>query len=97
MYARQGRPSIPPEQLLRTLLLHVTVKQKGSQIDGLTPRHPGYEISQRKRKRIEECFGGIKTIGLLGKLHHRGKARVNWIFRFTAAAYNITLMKVLMV
>lgn len=75
---------------------HVAAKEKNSQIDGRTTRHPGYEISQRKRKRIEECFGWMKTIGLLGKLRHRGKARVDWIFRFTAAAYNITRMKVLL-
>lgn len=74
---------------------HVAAKEKGSQIDGRTTRHPGYEISQRKRKQIEECFGWMKTIGLLGKLRHRGKAKVDWIFRFTAAAYNITRMKVL--
>jgi transposase len=75
---------------------HVAAKEKGSQIDGRTTRHPGYEISQKKRKRIEECFGWMKTIGLLAKLRHRGKARVDWIFRFTAAAYNITRMKVLL-
>jgi len=76
---------------------HVAAKEKGSQIDGRTTRHSGYEVSQRKRKRIEECFGWMKTIGLLGKLRHRGKARVDWVFRFTAAAYNITRMKVLLV
>ena len=75
---------------------HVAAKNSGSRIDRRTTRHPGYEISQRKRKRIEECFGWMKTIGLLGKLRHRGKARVDWVFRFTAAAYNITRMKVLL-
>ena len=74
---------------------HVASKEKGSQLDKRTTRHPGYEISQRKRKRIEECFGWMKTIGLLGKLRHRGRERVDWVFRFTAAAYNIMRMKTL--
>ena len=61
----------------------------GSAIDGRTARHAGYEISQRVRKRVEEIFGWMKTIGLLKKLRHRGQARVEWMFTFTAAAYNL--------
>jgi len=61
----------------------------GSAIDGRTARHAGYEISQRVRKRVEEIFGWMKTIGLLKKLRHRGEARVEWMFTFTAAAYNL--------
>jgi hypothetical protein len=44
----------------------------GSAIDARTTQHPGYAISQRKRKRIEECFGWLKTIALLRKVRHRG-------------------------
>src|SRR5260370_1145885 len=51
----------------------------GSAIDGRTARHAGYEISQRMRKRVEEIFGWMKTIGLLKKLRHRGEARVEWL------------------
>src|SRR5207253_4181559 len=40
----------------------------GSAIDARTTQHAGYAISQRKRKRIEECFGWLKTIALLRKL-----------------------------
>ena len=47
----------------------------GSAIDERTTRHEGYRISQRKRKRIEECFGWLKTIALLRKVRHRGLAR----------------------
>jgi IS5 family transposase len=61
----------------------------GSAIDGRTARHAGYEISQRVRKRVEEIFGWMKTIGFLKKLRHRGEARVEWMFTFTAAAYNL--------
>src|ERR1700694_5029514 len=44
----------------------------GSAIDARTTQHVGYAISQRKRKRIEECFGWLKTIALLRKVLHRG-------------------------
>jgi IS5 family transposase len=62
-------------------------------IDGRTTRHPGYAISQRKRKRIEECFGWLKTIALMQKLRHRGVCRVHWIFTFACAAYNLVRMR----
>jgi len=60
-----------------------------SAIDRRTTRHPGYAISQHKRKCIEECFGWIKTIGGLRKTRHRGRALVEWFFVLTAAAYNL--------
>jgi transposase len=60
-----------------------------SAVDGRTTRHPGYAISQRKRKRLEECFGWIKTVGGLRKTRHCGTALVNWFFVLTAAAYNL--------
>ena len=65
----------------------------GSAIDGRTTRHCGYAISQRKRKRIEECFGWLKTIALMRKLRHRGVCKVNWIFTFACAAYNLVRMR----
>lgn len=64
-----------------------------SAIDGRTTRHAGYAISQRKRKLVEQAFGWMKTIGGLRKLHHRGGARVEWIFTFTAAVYNIVRLR----
>ncbi len=64
-------------------------KRRRSAIDGRTTRHPGYAVSQRLRKRIEEVFGWIKTVGGLRKTRHRGTARVGWVFTFTAAAYNL--------
>ena len=74
---------------------HVAAKVRHSALDGRTTRHPGYEVSQRIRKRIEEVFGWMKTVGLLRKLRHRGVARVNWIFVFTAAAYNLVRLRTL--
>jgi hypothetical protein len=53
------------------------------------PWHPGYEISQRKRKLVEQALGWMKTVGLLLKLHHRGGPLVDWVFTFHAAAYNL--------
>ena len=68
----------------------------GSAIDGRTTRHAGYEVSQRKRKRIEEVFGWIKTVGNLRKTRHRGLETVAWVFTFTATAYNLVRMRNLM-
>jgi IS5 family transposase len=70
---------------------HVTQHTNGrrSAVDRRTTRHAGYAASQRIRKRIEEGFGWIKTIGGLRKTRHRGTARVGWQFILAAAAYNL--------
>ena len=68
----------------------------GSALDDRTTRHEGYGISQRKRKRIEECFGWLKTIALIRKVRHRGVEKVGWVFTFAAAAYNLVRMRNLM-
>jgi transposase len=60
-----------------------------SAIDARTTRYPGYRISTIKRKRIEEPFGWIKTVGGLRKTRHRGRGLVEWFFVLTAAAYNL--------
>ncbi len=64
-----------------------------SDVDGRTTRHPGYAVSQRKRKQAEEFFGWSKAYGLLRKLRHRGRERVEWIFTFTVAAYGLVRMR----
>jgi hypothetical protein len=64
-----------------------------SAIDCRTTRHWGYAISQIKRKRVEEIFGWMKTIGGLRKTRHRGADRVGWVFAFAAAAYNLVRMR----
>ena len=73
-----------------------TKRAGGSTIDGRTTRHEGYQVSQRKRKRIEEVFGWIKTVGTLRKTRHRGLETVRWVFTFTATAYNLVRMRNLM-
>jgi transposase len=75
---------------------HVAQNQharRRSAIDGRTTRHGGYAVSQRKRKRVEEIFGWIKTIAGLRKTKHRGKARVGWMFTFAAAAFNLVRLR----
>ncbi len=71
-------------------------RKGGSAIDRRTTRQWGYAISQKKRKRIEECFGWLKTIALLRKVRHRGTLKVDWIFTFACAAYNLVRMRNLM-
>ncbi len=72
---------------------HVAQKEKGSAIDGRTTRHAGYLISQKKRKRVEEIFGWMKTVGTLRKTRHRGRIRVSWVYQFTMAAYNLVRIR----
>lgn len=60
-----------------------------SAIDARTTRHPGYRISTIKRKRIEEPFGWMKTVGGMRKTHHCGRDLVEWFFVLTATAYNL--------
>jgi hypothetical protein len=82
---------------LRTLAITPHVAQhtggRGSAIDARTTRHPGYAISQWKRKRVEEAFGWLKTIGLMRKTRHKGEDRVNWIFVFATAVYNLVRLR----
>jgi len=67
-----------------------------SAIDGRTTRQEGYAVSQRKRKRIEEVFGWMKTVALQRKTRFRGIDRTGWMFTFAAAAYNLVRMRTLL-
>jgi transposase len=75
---------------------HVAQKQAYTAIDGRTTRTAAYAVSQQRRKRVEEAFGWMKTVGLLRKLRHRGGPLVDWIFTFTAAAYNLVRLRTLL-
>jgi transposase len=68
-------------------------RHRRSAIDGRTTRHAGYAISQRRRKRVEEIFGWLKTIGLMRKTRHRGTRRVDWMVTFALAAYNLVRIR----
>jgi transposase len=75
---------------------HVSQNQharRHSAIDSRTTRHAGYEVSQRKRKRVEEIFGWLKTVGGMRKLRHRSLESVRWMFTFATAAYNLVRIR----
>lgn len=66
--------------------------RRSSRVDGRTTRHPGYAISQRARKKVEEIFGWMKTVGGFRKTRYRGRARTGLWAYLTAAAYNLVRM-----
>jgi transposase len=71
---------------------HVTqnlARPGGSAIDARTTRHAGYAMSQHARPRIEPAFGWLKTIAWMRKVKLRGLAKVDWLFVFASAAYNL--------
>jgi transposase len=70
-----------------------TARRGGNAIDGRTTRHRSYDLSQRVRKRVEEIFGWLKTVGGLRKTRFRGTARVGWMFTWALAAYNLVRMR----
>ena len=71
-------------------------RNRRSAIDDRTTTHPGYEVSQRKRKCVEQVFGWGKTVGPIRKAKQRGVRRVGWMFTFTQAAYNLVRMRPLL-
>jgi len=74
---------------------HVAQNTSGSSsaIDARTTTHPGYGISQLKRKLVEQIFGWMKTVGGMRKTRHRGVPRVDWMFTLAAAAFNLVRMR----
>ena len=66
--------------------------RRRSAIDGRTTRHPGYAISQRIRKRVEEIFGWMKTVGGFRRTRYRGLARTQLAGYLVATAYNLVRM-----
>ena len=79
MYSAIGRPSIPPQRLLKASLLMALH----------TARYGGYAVSQRVRKRVAEIFGWMKTVGGLRKTRYRGLDRTQLHAGLVAAAYNL--------
>jgi transposase len=79
----------------RNVTPHVAmnVSNRRSSIDQRTARHDGYAISQRRRKRVEEIFGWLKTVGFMRKTRHRGRDRVDWMFTFGLAAFNLVRIR----
>ena len=67
-------------------------EKRRSNLDGRTTRHFGYQISIKKRKRIEHIFGWLKTTALMRKLRYRGRALVEWMFTLALSAYSLVRM-----
>jgi transposase len=88
------RPFVAPLRA-RGITAHVAAKVRYSTIDGRTTRHPGYAVSQRKRKLVEQVFGWMKTVGGLRQMKHRGGRLVDWQVTFAAAAYNLVRLRTL--
>jgi transposase len=76
-----------------TVTPHVAQRSKGTAIDGRTTRHAGYAVSMRKRKRVEEIFGWMKTVGWLRKAKYTGLEKIDWLFTLSSAAYNLVRMR----
>jgi Transposase DDE domain len=64
-------------------------RRGGSAVDARTTRHPSYQVSQRRRPRIERVFGWMKAVGGMRKVKLRGLVKVDWLFVMTAAAFNL--------
>ncbi len=75
----------------RKVTPHVAQNTNGrrSAIDGRTTSWPGYAASQRIRKRVEEIFGWMKTVGGFRRTRYRGHARTRLAGYFVATAYNL--------
>jgi hypothetical protein len=74
---------------------HIACRENrgSSAIDGRTTRHAGYHISQRTRKRIEEVFGWLKTVGVFRKLRYVGQEKIAWYFTLALSVYNLVRMR----
>jgi transposase len=82
-------PAVVKDLRQRDVTPHVAQKVRYSGIDGRTTRQATYQVSQRLRKRVEEIFGWLKTVGMTRKVRHRGLPSVGWNFTFALAAYNL--------
>ena len=82
-----------PHDERHTHVAQNTKRTGGSAIDGRTRRHVGYPVSQRKRKRIEQCFVWGKTIGRIRQVMVQGLEKVDQLLTLTMAAYNLTRLR----
>jgi transposase len=93
MLAYMGHVAVDARSMIvRACTTTLATGNRKSRIDERTTQKEGYEISQRKRKRIEEIFGWQKTVGGLHRLKRRGLHRVEEFFVFCGAAYNLLRM-----
>jgi transposase len=76
--------------------MNIHSRKHTSAIDERTTRHPGYEISQMKRKRVEEIFGWLKEFSIMRRPHFRGLSKIDYQFKFAVSVYNILRISNLM-
>lgn len=70
-------------------------RRRETMIDGRTTQQPGYPVSLRKRKLIEQIFGWLKTTAGMRKLRHRGRKLIEWGFLLALAAHNMVRLRAL--
>ena len=68
---------------------HVTKHGRRSNLDRRTTRQPGYAVSLSRRWLVEKCVGWLKQTGPLGQVKYRGLEKVDWLFVFSCAAFNL--------
>ena len=95
MYKNYDTRRLVKEMWARNVMPHVAQNYTNcsSAVDERTTRHKGYCVSQTKRKRVEECFGWLKTIGSLRKSPFVGREKLDFQFVLTLAAYNLVRMR----
>jgi len=93
--ADKGYDAVDFGQELRSMSItpHIARRQNSRTIDGRTTRHKTYQISQRKRKRVEEIFGWAKTVGVIRKAKMRGRDKIDWLFTMNIAVFNLVRMR----
>jgi len=74
---------------------HIAQRDDGraSVLDGRTTRHPGYDVSMKKRKRIEEIFGWIKSAAGIRQMKVRGVCKIEPVFLFALSVYNMVRIR----
>ena len=79
----------------RKVTPHVAQNQtrRSSAMDARTTRHTGYRTSLTIRKRIEECFGWLKTVGGMRKSRWIGCEKLDFQFVLAFAAFNLVRMR----
>jgi hypothetical protein len=93
MSARQQQVSAHTRPIISGSVAKFERDRRSSAIDGRTTRHQGYLTSQRMRKRVEEVFGWGKVVGTIRKVRVRGLPRVEGLFTFAMASYNLVRMR----
>jgi len=94
--AREFVEALRDRRVTPHVATRIDSSRRSSAPDKRTTRYDGYKISQRKRKRVEEIFGWLKTVGGLRKTRHKGRRKIEWMFTFGLAIFNLVRIRNLM-